>query len=436
MPGMDRQFSTWASVVSTLAGSLAMAGGLAITGSLVFLGCATTVQEGGNLRVKVLDATSDRPSNVALHLSVDGKNGQPIEGLKPANFRIFEDGKLVPEDKAKRMLLDPKEAEVHITLLLVDLSGPVVESPSFPELIKQVGGFIDRLKPTHQLTVSLFDGRDELRTVLEPDETDTDKALSRMRHYRPEDRKGNLNGAVIKSLAIIDGQLAASKASKKLSNLVVFSDRGDMAQKVPGDELDVALDKTPADVYVIGVGPGIKRPELGKVARTDAFYSTTLDDLPVGFDQLSKHLAEGAAGQYVLSYCSPKRKGDHELEVEIVTEKDHGKLTHKFNADGFVKGCSPKNLPSFVAAKGDKDENQADDQQDEPAPKVTTAAKREKEKAKPDDDAGEKAEAPATEAAPAEEAGGGAVAASATTGRAKKPAAKPRKQESKEDKEE
>jgi hypothetical protein len=420
---MARQFSTWASVIA---------------GSVWFLGCATTVQEGGNLRVKVLDATSDRPSNVALHLSVDGKNGQPVEGLKPGNFRIFEDGKLVPEDKAKRMLLDPKEAEVHITVLLVDLSGPVVESPSFPELVKQVGGFIDRLKPTHQLTVCLFDGRDELRTVLEPDETDTDKALSRMRHYRPEDRKGNLNGAVIKSLAIIDRQLAASKASKKLSNLVVFSDRGDMAQKVPGDELDVALDKTPADVYVIGVGPGIKRPELGKVARTDAFYSTTLDDLPVGFDQLSKHLAEGAAGQYVLSYCSPKRKGDHELEVEIVTEKEHGKLTHKFNADGFVKGCSPKNLPAFVAAKRDKDENKADDQQVEPAPapNVTAAAKREREKAKPDDDVGEKAEAPATETAPADEAGGGAVSASATTGHAKKPAAKPRKQESKEDKEE
>jgi hypothetical protein len=191
---------------------------------------------------------------------------------------------------------------------------------------------------------------------------------------------------------------------------------------------------------VIGVGPGVKRPELGKVARTDAFYSTTLDDLPVGFDQLSKHLAEGAAGQYVLSYCSPKRKGDHEVEVEIVTEKEHGKLTHKFNADGFVKGCSPKNLPAFVAAKGDKDDNKADDQRDDaaPAPKVTTAAKREKEKekAKPDDDSGEKAEAPATEAAPADEGGGGAVAASSTTGRAKKPAAKPRKQESKEDKEE
>jgi len=422
MPGMDRRFSSWASVVSTLVSSAA------------FVGCATTAQEGGNLRVKVLDATSDRPSNVALHFSVGGKNGQPVDGLKPGNFRIFEDGKLVPEDKAKRMLIDPKEAEVHITALLVDLSGPVVESPSFPELVKQVGEFVDRLKPTHQLTVSLFDGRDELRTVLEPDETDTAKALSRIRRYRAEDRKGNLNGAVIKALAMIDQQLAASKASKKLSNLVVFTDRGDMAQKVPGEELDVALDKTPADVYVIGVGPGIKRPELGKVARTDAFYSTTLDDLAVGFDHLSKHLAEGAAGQYVLSYCSPKRKGEHELEIEVVTEKEHGKVTHKFSADGFVKGCSPQNLPSFVAAKGEnKNQEQPEENAADQAPAKTEAKVANKKAAKSDDDSGEKTETTATDGDAADE--GGAVAASATTGRKKAPA-KPRKQESKEDKEE
>jgi len=427
MRGMDRRFLTWVSI---------------LVGSAAVVGCATTAQEGGNLRVKVLDATSDKPSNVALHLSVGDKNGEPLEGLTPANFRIFEDGKLVPEEKAKRMLLDPKAAEVHVTMLLIDLGGPVVESPSFSELVKQAGAFMEELRPTHQLTVSLFDGRDELRTVLEPDDAETDKALSRMRHYRPEDRKSNLNGAVVKALAILDRQLAASKASHKVSNLVVFTDRGDMAQKVPEEELDVALDKTPADVYVIGVGPGIKRPELGKVARTDAFYSTQLTDLEVGFNQLAKHLAVGAAGQYLISYCSPKRKGQHELEIEVVTEKEHGKLTHKFSADGFVKGCSPKNLPAFVA-KGEKRDDEQEPQENvddsadkaEPKSEAKSEAKMAAKRIKSDDDAGDKTGAPATEADSADE-GGGTVAASATTGRGKKAPAKPRKQESKADKEE
>ena len=416
MPGMDGRFLTWGSM---LAGASVVA-------------CATTAQEGGSLKVKMLDAATDRPANVALHLTVGGKNGEPIEGLKPTNFRIFEDGKLVPEDKAKRMLLDPRAAEVHVTVLLIDLSGPIVESPSFPELIKQAGEFMERLKPTHQLTVSLFDGRDELRTVLEPDESEVDKALSRIRHYRPEERKGNLNGAVLRGLAIIDKQLAASKASHKVANLVVFTDRGDMAQKVPEADLEVALDKTPADVYVIGVGPGIKRPELGKVARTDAFYSTQLGDLEVGFDHLSKHLEVGAAGQYLLSYCSPKRKGQHELAIEVVTEKEHGKFTHRFSADGFVKGCSPKNLPTFVAAKEDKGEDKADDKSDDKADDQP-AAKPQKVAAKKqsEEEDGEKAPAPAATDSDATEESGAVPAA--VRGKAK---GKAHKLESKADKEE
>jgi hypothetical protein len=398
--------------------------------------CATTPQEGGSLRVKMLEAATDKPSNVAVHLQVGGKTGEPIVGLTPANFRIFEDGKLVPEDKAKRMLLDPRTAEVHFSMLLIDLSGPIVESPSFPELVKQAGEFMKRLQPTHQLTVSLFDGGDDLRTVLDPDETDIDKALSRMRHYRPEARKGNLNGAVIRALGILDQQMAKSTASRKVSNLVVFTDRGDMAEKVPAEELEVALDKTPADVYVIGVGPGIKRPELGKIARTDAFYSTQLGDLETGFDRLSRHLAVGAAGQYLLSYCSPKRKGQHELEIEVITEKDHGKFTHRFSADGFAKGCSPKNLPAFVASKEDKDDDQADDQADnKPAGKPANVATK-----KPsEDEDSEKSAAPAgAEAAPAQEGdGSGAVpAASTSTTAARGKTKKARKLESKADKEE
>jgi hypothetical protein len=42
--------------------------------------------------------------------------------------------------------------------------------------VRQVGDFMDALRETHTLTVSIFDGRDELRTILEPDETNTKAA--------------------------------------------------------------------------------------------------------------------------------------------------------------------------------------------------------------------------------------------------------------------
>lgn len=335
---MDRR--AWSFMSAILAGS-------------ALAGCASTAQN-GNLQVKMLAATSQTPSNVAVSLSVGSKSGEPITGLTPENFRIFEDGKLVPEDKAKRMLLNPKAAEAYFTVLLLDLGGPVTESQDFPELVRQVGDFMKALRETHTLTVSVFDGRDDLRTILEPDEENTKAALDRLRRYRPEERKSNVNGAVVKGLAILDRQLAASTAGQKSGNLVVFTDRGDEAGKVPAEELEVALDKTPADVYVIGVGPGIKRPELGKIARTDAFYSTDLKELGTGFTQLSKHLAVAAEGHYLLSYCSPKRKGEHELQIEISTEKEHGVLTHRYTADGFTKGCSASHAPTFAKKEAEK----------------------------------------------------------------------------------
>jgi hypothetical protein len=350
MRDMDRRAWSFFSILAL--GAALLAGG-------PLAGCASTAQN-GNLQVKMLAATADTPSNVALNLSVGTKSGEPIVGLKPDNFRIFEDGKLVPEDRAKRMLLDPKAAEAYFTVLLIDLSGPVTESPDFPELVRQVGDFMHELRTTHTLTVSVFDGRDDLRTILEPDESDTKAALDRMRRYRPEERKGNLNGAVLKGLAILDRQVAASTAGKKSGNLVVFTDRGDVAAKVPEEEVEVALDKTPADVYVIGVGPGIKRPELGKIARTDAFYSTDPKEMGTGFTHLSQHLSVAAEGHYLLSYCSPKRKGEHDLEIEVSTEKEHGVLTHHYSADGFTKGCTPSHAPAFAKKEPEKPADDGD----------------------------------------------------------------------------
>jgi hypothetical protein len=411
MPGMERRASLFISILARSAVIVAGSG---------LAGCASTAQD-GNLQVKMLAATSQTPSNVAVNLSVGSKSGDPIVGLQPDNFRIFEDGKLVPEEKAKRMLLDPKMAEAYFTVLLIDLGGPITGSQDFPELVRQVGDFMHELRKTNTLIVSLFDGRDDLRTVLEPDETDTKAALDRIRRYRPEERKSNVNGAVLKGLAILDREMAKSTAAHTSGNLVVFTDRGDEAGKVPAEELEVALDKTPADVYVIGVGPGIKRPELGKIARTDAFYSTDPKEMGTGFTHLSKHLAVVAEGHYLISYCSPKRKGEHDLEIEISTEKEHGLIKHHYSADGFTKGCSASHAPVFAKKEPEKPADDADSDKSVPGGGKAVV----EQAADADDDQGK---APGAKATPA---------AASDDDVAPKPAKRAgnRKQESKADKE-
>ena len=49
----------------------------------------------------------------------------------------------------------------------------------------------------------------------------------------------------------------------------------------------------------------------------------------------------------LLSYCSPSRAGEHEVEIEAVAEGTSGRLAYRFNATGFGPNCDPNQKPSF-----------------------------------------------------------------------------------------
>src|SRR5437763_6773747 len=104
---------------------------------------------GGTLKVSKISAAADQPANVAVYLDVKDNQGRPIPGLAEKNFRVYEDGKLVTTTKGKRALLEPKQVDVRYALLLVDLSGPIVDSEDLPELVNAIGAFVDHVGATH-----------------------------------------------------------------------------------------------------------------------------------------------------------------------------------------------------------------------------------------------------------------------------------------------
>ena len=91
----------------------------------------------------------------------------------------------------------------------------------------------------------------------------------------------------------------------------------------------------------------INRPELTAIGRTSALLSTDPKAFKKSFDEVIQKLSVSTNGRYVLSYCSPKRRGDHKVEIQVVTPHDKGSASYRFNADGFSSGCSPKRKPSF-----------------------------------------------------------------------------------------
>ncbi len=305
---------------------------------------------GGTLKVTKLGASSQRPANIALYLSVFDKMGQPVGGLDVANFRVYEDKKLISEAKGKRTLLDTGIASSRYALLLIDLSGPMVDSEDLPELAKAVGAFVDQVGASQSVAVDVFDGGDEVAPLFGFGASmPTAKVVDAVRKFRPRSRNTNLNGAVYQGLRALKEQLDQASTDEKGAELVIFTDRGDLSHSVNAAVLEQALKDSPAEVYVIGAGEKVSRPEIAAIGHSGIFVSNDPKAFKKGFEQVTAKLAKVSDGRYIFSYCTPKRKGDHELQLEVAVPGDTGRISYKFDSDSFKAGCSPKKRPSFSA---------------------------------------------------------------------------------------
>ncbi len=307
------------------------------------------------MKITKISTSAQRPANVALFLDVRDGDGQPVAGLEEKNFKVYEDGKLVPSSKAKRALLEPKLGGVRFTLVLIDLSGPIVDSEYLPELAEYVGKMVERVADGQEVAVSAFDGAEEVAPFFgfgaAVDQIKT--LVDGLKKFKPRNRNTNLNGAVYQGLFALKEQLDASNAEHKSAALLVFTDRGDLAHSVSPQVLKQAVHDTPAEIYVIGAGEKVKTEELTAIGKSGIFLTDDPKGFKKGFDEMTKKMAGKTEGRYLFSYCSTKRKGDHKLEVEVVAPHDKGRVSYKFSADGFKAGCTPKKLPPFAGGGGE-----------------------------------------------------------------------------------
>ena len=362
-------------------------GFLLFAAALVGAGCGSS----GTLRVTKVAVSTQRPGNIAFYLDVRD-NGKPVAGLQEKDFKVYEDGKLVPAKKGKRALLDAETTSASFTMVQVDLSGPIADSEYLSDLAETVTKFAQDLNERQEVAVNVFDGNDEVAPFIAfgAGKEQFRKLAEQLRTFRPRSRNSNLYGAVYQGISNLEEKMATSALSEKEGNLVVFTDRQDLSHTVGIEQLKEKLKGTSVHIYVIGAGEKISRPELTMLGKTEAILSTDPRGFKKGFEEVNQKLVSLADGKYVFSFCSTKRKGSHKLEVEIETPNGDAKIKHKFNAAGFSNACSPKTKPMFEEIEALKADAAA---------KQKEIDAREKEK--------EEAEAAAALAAVKEPAGGG-----------------------------
>jgi hypothetical protein len=317
-------------------------------GCLTFLTLMTGVAGMGcaGLKLEPVDASVRKPSNVAVYFTVDTTSGQPVANLQPNDFVIYEDAQPVSVLESKQTILQEQIAAIHYTLLLVDMSGSVVGSGDMPALIGAASSFADRVGPYQKVALYTFDGSPHINQVVGFG-GNVRAGVGALGRYHPRDPSTNLNGGVVEGVKILAREMEGAPQPLRFATLVVFTDGTDRAHRVSDQEVKNTLDAAAFDTFAIGVGAEVDKHTLSAIGRSGIFASQNREDIARGFDEVAARIEAASRRFYLLSYCSPSRAGEHDLEIEAVTGGRRGRLRHHFNAAGFGPTCDPNQKPAF-----------------------------------------------------------------------------------------
>ena len=300
------------------------------------------------LKLQLVDHSVHKPSNVAVYFTVETRNGQPVANLTPQDFKIYEDKQPVSVLESKQTILNPEVAAIHYTMLLIDLCGSVVDSGEMPALIEAASTFGDRVGPYQKVAVYTFDGSPHLTQVV------------RLRRQRPRRRRRARHPPAARSVdqperrrhrggqgaAAADGARAGAAAVRDAGR-VHRRHRSRAPRQHRRRHPDARRRRQHFETYVIGAGQEVDSKQLSRIGRSGTFASQNKADVQRGFDEISARIEASSKKFYLLSYCSPSRAGEHEVEIEANGAGTSGRLAYRFNASGFGPNCDPNQKPAF-----------------------------------------------------------------------------------------
>lgn len=330
--------------------------------TLCLVCCIAAVQLScGGIQLHLHNASVESPSNVAMYFSVHDAEGEPLGELTAEEFNIYEDSQLISQYESQQTILNPEVATVRYTLLLLDMSGSVVESGQVPLVQEASSAFIDNVGEQEEIAVYAFDGRAELIPISEFEDRQQATAgrVARLGSTEPEDPSTNLYGAIIEAVRILSETRAASEVPLHFGTLVVFTDGTDRAHRATLGQAQRAVGSADISIYTIGLGGEVDSEVLEEIGRDGYFHAEGGESVVSVFQEVAEEIQSLAQAFYLLSYCSPSRAGLHSLEIELVQGEDRGALSYRFDATGFEPDCDPEDPPEEFVVPGLEEEQRS-----------------------------------------------------------------------------
>lgn len=318
---------------------------------LGLVGCA------GGLTVTRINSEQKKPNNVWVFFTVE-RGDEPVGGLEAKDFKIYEDDKLVSVFESKQTIQNPEVAAVMYTLLLLDVSASITDSGQIAQVVDAAQLFSERVGKTQKVGVYAFDGSKKIHSVVPFTEAEgsVKGGLEGLRTFKPKDPSTNLHGAVVQGLEILKEGLAKEKKPLKFGTLVVFSDGADRASLVTREEMNEQINKEEYARYerfAIGIGDPaeLESAQLSEIGRDGTEQGNDRTKVKESFERIAGKIEAHSKRFYLLSYCTPSRKGQHVVRIAVDSEKakGSGSLEYRFAADGFgpPPDCDPARKPTF-----------------------------------------------------------------------------------------
>ncbi len=329
---------------------------------LPFNDCFQEPKGNTNLTINVLEGpTVTLPSKVSVFFKLTDSNGNPVGYLTPDNFNIYEQGlndqchRVISETEAARKISGKEQIFNHTTMLVLDLSGSVLQQNLEP-LKNAAVDFIESIMPdtlddSTKMGIWWFDGEDVLHELVPvtSSKSTLNLGILSVDANISNDASTDLYGAVIKSADIASDLLTANQSGDIIAavSVVLFTDGRDRANRYLKADAQAAINSSPLDItfFTIGVGSEIDNVELAAFGRNGFVAGADASQLSNIFESVASQVGNEANSYYLFEYCSPIRNGtDNGLIIEASfsasnSETKFGFLKTTFDATGFSGGC-------------------------------------------------------------------------------------------------
>lgn len=316
------------------------------------------VSSAGCLNLDLLEGSTTPEGAVIVNFTAHGSGGAPAGGMVSADFEILEDGEVVSEFESQQIILNPKAQFRLVSILLLDMSGSILESGNLSALQDAAVAYVEATTEVSEVGIYRFDGREDIIPVVEVTDDltvlrDGIESLGTACDTDECDASTNLNGAVIETLSLLD-DIEDESPRIFAGSVVVFTDGTDRASRASADDAVARVKGSSHDVYSIGLGGEVDRSFLNKIGKSGTVYAGDAGEVSAAFAEVAASVSEESKSFYALVYCSPSRAGRHEVTIKGTWGGKSGSLKYEFDADGFDGTCDTS---EFEVAEGDDDDD-------------------------------------------------------------------------------